>query len=209
MVDYPGKIALTLFTSSCNFDCAYCHNSELKKPIPERLTEESVFEHLQRRIGLIDAVVISGGEPTLRSSELIPFIGRLRKNFPNKLVKIDTNGWNPTLLEAFLKLVDFVAMDLKALDYSLFSDSPFESVLESLRLVKNFPEHELRITVYPEYIKPEHFQELANLCEGSSRVAIQQYRNNGGSPIKPYSSQLLQSFSQIMASLVKTVLIRD
>jgi len=197
-VDYPGKIALTLFTSNCNFDCAYCHNPGLKVSTDERVSEEEVFEYLAKRKAQLDGVVITGGEPTLREAGLIPFILRLKELFPEKSVKLDTNGWNSQILGRFLECVDFVAMDLKAADYSLFSRVSIDSIEESLELVKSFKEHEIRVTMYPPYVAQRDFERLAILCKGASRVAIQQYRRVKGNPVAPYSIDILNEFAGIL-----------
>ncbi|WP_169698168.1 anaerobic ribonucleoside-triphosphate reductase activating protein [Mesotoga infera] len=201
LVDYPGKVALTVFTSSCNFNCAYCQNKTLKRQVIEELSEETVIDYLDRRRALIDAIVITGGEPTLRVGELIPFIGHLRERIPGKLVKLDTNGWNPALLARLMECIDFVAMDLKSLDYSLFSDVSIETIRKSLDLVKAFREHEIRITLYPPYIKREDFGELAELCRGASRIAVQQYRRIDGNDQEPYKSGILEEFSGVLSRI--------
>jgi pyruvate formate lyase activating enzyme len=167
----------------------------------EELSEETVIDYLDRRRALIDAIVITGGEPTLRAGELIPFIGRLRERVPGKLVKIDTNGWNSSLLACLMECVDFVAMDLKSLDYSLFSGVSIETIRQSLDLVKAFREHEIRITLYPPYIKREDFVELAELCTGASRIALQQYRRIEGNDQEPYQSRVLEEFSRVLSRI--------
>lgn len=114
-IDYPGKISAVLFTQGCNYRCFYCHNPELVFPdlFNEAVPFDVIMEFLQSRKGLLDAVVISGGEPTLHD-DLPDVIGIIKsKGF---LIKLDTNGSNPLMLSTLIKqgLIDFVAMDIKS-----------------------------------------------------------------------------------------------
>jgi len=115
LLDYPGKISAVIFTQGCNFRCAYCHNPELVDP--ERfqacIPEEEVFAYLKKRRGLLEAVTVTGGEPTIQKG-LIPFIRRIKAM--GYLVKLDTNGSMPEVLEELIrqKLIDYIAMDIKA-----------------------------------------------------------------------------------------------
>ncbi|MEK6816279.1 MAG: anaerobic ribonucleoside-triphosphate reductase activating protein, partial [Nanoarchaeota archaeon] len=113
MVDYPGNIVSTVFLSGCNFRCPYCHNPNLVSSGPSNFSEEEVFGHLKMRIGLIDGVCVSGGEPTI-NPELVEFLKKIKSL--GLLVKLDTNGSNPDMLRKILdeKLVDYIAMDVKA-----------------------------------------------------------------------------------------------
>ncbi|MDL2220372.1 anaerobic ribonucleoside-triphosphate reductase activating protein [Eubacteriales bacterium OttesenSCG-928-N14] len=112
-VDYPGKLAATLFTPGCNYDCFYCHNRELLQANAPHLSLDEVLGFLKKRIGMLDGVVISGGEPTLQQ-DLADFIRLLNDmGYP---VKLDTNGSNPAVVEVLLaqNLLDYVALDYKA-----------------------------------------------------------------------------------------------
>ena len=114
-IDYPNKMAAIIFTQGCNFKCSYCHNPELVYPniYKSPILEQQIFTFLENRKNQLDAVVITGGEPTLQP-DLIEFIKQIKQM--NFLVKLDTNGSNPRVLEQLLnqKLVDFIAMDIKA-----------------------------------------------------------------------------------------------
>lgn len=112
LVDFPGKVACTVFTGGCNLRCPYCHNSELLSSPPRLMTEEEFLHFLKKREGLLDAVVVTGGEPCLQK-DLPDFLGKIRR-MPFA-VKLDTNGLFPSVLEAILAnaLADYVAMDLK------------------------------------------------------------------------------------------------
>ncbi|HOW37737.1 MAG TPA: anaerobic ribonucleoside-triphosphate reductase activating protein [Candidatus Izemoplasmatales bacterium] len=113
LIDYPGKIATVLFSPGCNFNCFYCHNRALIEDFNELLNQDEIDDYLLRRQGLIDAVVISGGEPTLYN-DIIPFCAKIRNL--GYLVKIDTNGSRPEAIKRILeaKVVDYFAVDYKA-----------------------------------------------------------------------------------------------
>lgn len=141
-IDYPNKTSAIVFTQGCNFRCEYCHNPELvyynmyKVPIPE----EQVFSFLETRKNQLDAVVITGGEPTLQP-DLIDFIKKIKDM--GFFVKLDTNGSNPKVLEKIInqKLIDFIAMDIKAPfdKYNLVCCVPVDTdnIKLSVSLIKN------------------------------------------------------------------------
>ena len=113
LLDYPGKVACTVFLGGCNFRCPYCHNSELLSGEIEGVMErEALVQLLQKRRGLLDAVCISGGEPTLQP-ELEDLVRQIKAM--GYLVKLDTNGSRPEVLRCLVEagLVDYVAMDIK------------------------------------------------------------------------------------------------
>ena len=114
-IDYPGKTAAIVFTQGCNFKCSYCHNPQLVYPslFQVSIPEEEIFAFLESRKNQLDGVVITGGEPTLQS-DLIEFITKVKDM--GFLIKLDTNGSNPQVLEQIIKqkLVNFIAMDIKA-----------------------------------------------------------------------------------------------
>ena len=113
MVDYDGFIACTVFTKGCNFLCPFCHNASLVTGEAAEIPEEEVFDYLTKRKGLVDAVCITGGEPTLQK-DLKEFILKVRAL--GYRVKLDTNGTNPVILKELLTegLLDYVAMDIKS-----------------------------------------------------------------------------------------------
>ena len=114
LIEYPGQICAIVFSQGCNFRCPYCHNPELVDPVlyGQCLTEEEFFSFLNRRKGRLDAVTITGGEPTIQS-DLITFVKHIKKK--GYLIKIDTNGSHPDVLAKLIKdkLVNYIAMDIK------------------------------------------------------------------------------------------------
>jgi len=174
LLDYPDRVAAVLFTAGCNFRCPFCHNAELV--LPEKIRElqltgkQEVFRALEERRGFLDGVVITGGEPTLQP-DLREFIREARQL--GLLVKLDTNGSRPEVLEDLLAagLLDYVAMDVKAPlnRYSDFAGVPvgLSAIERSIRLVRErAPDYEFRTTVAPG-IQREDLREIAALLAGS------------------------------------------
>ena len=174
LLDYPDRVAAVLFTAGCNFRCPFCHNAELV--LPEKTRElqltgkQEVFRALEERRGFLDGVVITGGEPTLQP-DLREFIREVRQL--GLLVKLDTNGSRPEVLEDLLAagLLDYVAMDVKAplTRYSDFAGVPVDlsAIEESICLVRErAPDYEFRTTVAPGLVA-EDLKEIAVLLAGS------------------------------------------
>ncbi|MBN2762441.1 MAG: anaerobic ribonucleoside-triphosphate reductase activating protein, partial [Bacteroidales bacterium] len=118
LIDYPGKIVAVIFTQGCNFRCGYCHNPQLVLPelFENELsyTPDIIFQYLQEHKNWLDGVVVTGGEPTIHN-DLPEFLKKIKDY--GYLVKLDTNGSNPFILEKIIKnkLTDFIAMDIKTL----------------------------------------------------------------------------------------------
>lgn len=154
LIDFPGLISCVLFVPGCNFNCFYCHNRSLIDGSHIILAPQCVMDFLQRRSGLLDGVVISGGEPTLQSG-LIPFIEMLKDL--GYQVKLDTNGSHPETVKELLKrkLCDYFAVDYKApaAHYPEIcgQESDPRQVIETIRLLsKNEVPFEVRTTVIPQ-----------------------------------------------------------
>lgn len=156
LIDYPGKIACTVFSVGCNFRCPFCYSSELVLPkkIKEqpKIPEKDFFDFLKQRQGMLEAVVLCGGEPTIHK-DLLGFIQKIKKL--KFAVKLDTNGSNPEILEKLIKekLIDYVAMDIKApkQKYEFFSGAKLlKNVEQSIEILRqNKIEYEFRTTVAP------------------------------------------------------------
>lgn len=180
--DYPEHTACILWFSGCNMRCLYCHNPELVNGELKRLPYEQVTSFLESRAGLLEGVVLSGGECTL-SSALPEFI-RYIKSLEYK-VKIDTNGTNPDLLERLLqeKLLDFVAMDFKAPEgkfQSITGLDGYEVFHSSLKILcKSNIDTEIRTTVHTNLINEEDVNNMINLLENynfQGTYVIQKFR---------------------------------
>jgi len=183
LIDYPGVVAATLFTIGCNLRCPFCHNPELVDP--ERLTTAfdlpSIVERLQERVGFLDGVVITGGEPTIHPG-LAAFAALLKDL--GYLVKLDTNGTCPDVVRLLLQKgqVDYIAMDVKApLErYAEITgiDVDVGAIERSIaRIVKTAPEHEFRTTVAPT-LDREDLLRIAELLRdaGARRYFLQPFR---------------------------------
>jgi pyruvate formate lyase activating enzyme len=185
LVDYPGLIAATVFTQGCNFRCGYCHNYDLL-PLEKKdayLCETAVLNLLKKRRNFLDGLVISGGEPTLQSG-LLPFIAQVKKL--GYQIKLDTNGTAPWVLRELLaqKLLDFVAMDVKAPPerYAEICGSPVNlaALRESIRLLQEAPvQYELRTTLAPG-LKIEDLRQMMVWIGGKPRLTLQRYRKTPG-----------------------------
>ena len=183
LIEYPGHIATVLFVGGCNFRCPPCHNADLVQRPAEMpdLGIGEVWDFLSRRVGLVDGVVVTGGEPTLQSG-LIPFLRRVRERGFD--VKLDTNGYRPDVLAALLDegLVNYVAMDVKAppTKYPLLAgraDVDVARVERSVDLLRSsgLP-HEFRTTVVPGLLDEADVEEIARWIAGAERYVLQQFR---------------------------------
>lgn len=157
LLDYPGKVACTVFLGGCNFRCPFCHNSELIAGAETLMEQEELLSFLQKRKGLLDGICVTGGEPTLQKDlpQLLTAIKAL-----GYAVKLDTNGYRPEVLKSLLDahLVDYVAMDIKSdpVGYGEVSGLPgleLSQIEESLRLLlSDRVDYELRTTL----VEPLH-----------------------------------------------------
>lgn len=183
MVDYPGKVAATVFTVGCNFRCHFCHNPELvleaQFPAPDRM-EEEFFEHLEKRKGKLDGVCITGGEPTIQPG-IIEFIRKIKKL--GYLVKLDSNGMRPDVLKLIMteSLVDYIAMDIKHAPekYSLATgvNVDMDRVNLSVQLImQSGVPYEFRTTVVPGIHEDADFDRIAAWIKGAKSYSLQEYR---------------------------------
>jgi len=180
--DYPGKISAVIFTAGCNFDCWYCHNRRLLTTA-EELDKAEILDFLRKRKGKLDAVVFSGGEACMQDG-LCGMIAEVKSM--GYLVKLDTNGSYPQALSELLdkKLLDFVAMDVKAPfgKYKTMLDigQDITALQESVRLImEHAPDYEFRTTCFPG-IKVSHIRKIAKEIKGAKSYALQRYRHDGG-----------------------------
>ncbi len=181
-LDYPGKMALVLFTPGCNLRCKYCHNPQLLKN--HHLTKwdiEEIEEEVESNLDFIDAIVLSGGEPLLHLDAMKSFIKQAKKN--NLLVKLDTNGLHPKKIRKIIHNLDYVAMDIKApLDkYYKISDvyphNTSELITKTIDIIrKNKVYLECRTTYVPGLLEAEDIKELIKSIE-CDRYTLQQFRN--------------------------------
>ena len=182
LLDYPGKVACTVFLQGCNFRCPFCHNTPLLHGT-QALPEEEVLQFLRTRQGLLDGVAVTGGEPLL-SPDLAPFLRKIRAL--GYAIKLDTNGSYPLRLRELLDegLVDCVAMDIKN------SPEKYErtagravnpdEIEQSIRLLlRGGVDYEFRTTVVDELHTPEDFHAIGAWLRGAERYFLQSYVDSG------------------------------
>jgi pyruvate formate lyase activating enzyme len=217
LLDYPGKVASIIFTYGCNLRCPYCHNPELViKPLNQDtlFSEEYVIDYLKKRQGLIDALVITGGEPTLQE-DLIPFIKKIKKL--GILLKLDTNGTLSDRVEKIVNedIVDYWAMDIKfpaeyLKDYGMNS----KNIKKSIDLIMNSgKEYEFRTTYVKGMHKIEDAHGIGEMIKGAKNYYIQNFRK--GKTIDPnlsgknsFTEKELNEIKDIISEYIEYVKIR-
>lgn len=179
LIDYPGKISAIVFTIGCNFRCPYCHNPELVDETADEIPEADIFTFLKKRVGLLEAVTITGGEPTMHD-DLLSFIRRVKDL--GFLVKLDTNGTNPDTLQKALeeKLVDYVAMDIKSplATYEKTANRPVDTtaIRSSINLlIQGNTQYEFRTTLVKTLITPEDLDGIGSDIQGAGRYYLQKF----------------------------------
>ncbi len=182
LLDYPGKVACTVFLEGCNFRCPFCHNSDMAQcNSPDEMTKEEFFGFLKKRQGILDGVCVSGGEP-LMGDEVFDFLGEIKAL--GYSIKLDTNGSFPQRLKKAVEagLCDYVAMDIKNSPgkYELTAGCDkvnFETVKESIALLKKSAiPHEFRTTVVKDFHTTEDVRKIAEIA-GGSPYFIQPFRD--------------------------------
>ena len=223
LLDYPGHVACTVFLQGCNFRCPFCHNSDLLPGSGEPfMTVEEFLDFLKKRTGLLDAVCVSGGEPTLHK-ELPDFLRDIKAlGFK---VKLDTNGFRPDILKnlTVAGLVDYVAMDVKNSPASYgqtvgLSQPNMERIEESLRyLMSGAVDYELRTTVVSELHNDQTMEEmgkwLSSLLPGKKPAKLflqcfvdrESVLSNG---LTPPTEEQLQQYTAILTSYIDFVTVR-
>ncbi len=183
LLDFPGKVACTVFTVGCGFRCPFCHNASLVTHPESELSSEAFFAFLKKRQGVLDGVCVTGGEP-LGQSDIAPFLRDIRAL--GYAVKLDTNGAHPEALAALLDegLADYVAMDIKAspekypmtVGLTAMPTGVFESAALLMRGATPF---EFRTTVVEELHEPEDFSAIGKWIAGTERYFLQRFTDSG------------------------------
>lgn len=214
LVDYPGKLACTVFLSGCNFRCPFCYSKELVLPEeiqrhPE-VSESAFLNFLEEKRGMLEGCVVCGGEPTIYGDELTEFIKKIKKK--GFLVKLDTNGTNPDVLKRLIgeKLVDYIAMDIKAPlnkeKYALASgikNVDIDKIKESISLIKNSNvDYEFRSTIVPKIHSKEDVIQMAKDISPANKYFLQQFRGEKGTidnslnNVKPYPDEFMEEIKK-------------
>lgn len=212
LLDYPSKLAATIFTGGCNFCCPFCHNSDLvylDENIKE-IKEADILEYLAKRKNILDGVCISGGEPLLHKG-LVSFITKV-KNL-GLLVKLDTNGFLYDELKKIidLKLVDYVAMDIKnsPSKYGMtcgVKNIDLTNIYKSVELLKsNVVDYEFRTTIVEEHHDINDIKEIGLWLNGAKNYYLQSFRNGENVIDKTLHSHNLETLEKYKKELEKNI----
>lgn len=218
LLDFPGRVAATIFLGGCNFRCPFCQNSELVlDPYSQPLiSTEDILAYLKKRQGLLDGVCISGGEPTLYNG-LLPLIRQI-KDF-GYLVKLDTNGFRPGIVKNLVEegLIDMIAMDIKSSPehYALVAGVPTLDLVPIQQTVAYLLEghvpYEFRTTVVKELHSEADFRSIGQWIRGCSAYYLQAYKDSP-QVMKPgfssYTRAELETFRQLLSETIPKVEIR-
>lgn len=181
LIDYPDKICAIIFTQGCNFRCPYCHNPELIDPqnFQSLIPEQEILSFLKKRKGKLDGVEVTGGEPTLQP-DLLEFLKKLKKL--GYLIKLDSNGSNPDLLEKVIqsKMVDYLALDVKAplekYREIVKVDVDSGKIRESIKLIMDSGlNYEFRTTIVQSQLNPNDLVNIGKLLKGANRYVLQRF----------------------------------
>ena len=221
LIDYPGRIAATVFLTGCNFRCPFCYSSELVLPEKiknqPKISEKDFFIFLKERKELIEGIVLCGGEPTI-SKGLIPLIKKIKKM--GFSVKLDTNGSDPKLLKTLIdkKLVDYIAMDIKGPKerYNNFSGTKADvkKIQKSIDILKEGKvDYEFRSTIVPTLHKREDVIEMAKWIRGAKRYYLQNFRSEKTidpkfEKIKPYPQEYLLEIQKAISPFFEICQVR-
>ena len=220
LLDYPGRMACTVFTPGCNFRCPFCHNALLVLPEMQQgdeLSCEEVLSFLKKRTGILEGICLTGGEPLLQSG-VDDFLRRVKDL--GYAVKLDTNGSFPDRLEALISagLVDKVAMDIKnspelyALTVGLpaFDIAPVERSKELL--LSGVVDYEFRTTVVKGIHTAQSLTEAAKWIHGAKDYYLQQFKDSGNliasAGLSAYSEEEMKALSEAIRPYVENVHLR-
>ena len=216
LLDYPGRVACTVFLGGCNFRCPFCHNGQLLENAPAVMSEQALLTFLKGRQGILDGVCITGGEPTL-SSELPGLLRQIKEL--GYLVKLDTNGYRPEVLSDLLdkKLLDYIAMDIKS-GYSNYakvsgiSNFCIDNIKKSISLIENSGiSYDFRTTVVKELHSEKDFEEITSMLSSNSPYFLQSFKisNNVLTPgLSSCDKETLNHYLSIMKEKITATLLR-
>ena len=215
LLDFPGRIACTVFTAGCNFRCPFCHNALLVTHLDEEIAVDDFFSFLKKRQGMLDGVCVSGGEP-LMQPEMADFLANIRAL--GYATKIDTNGAYPDKLRALIEggLVDYVAMDIKnspaKYAQTIGLSSVPAGVEESVSLLcSGIVPYEFRTTVVDELHEPEDFAAIGQWIAGAPRYFLQKFTDSGdliGEGLSAPSNEKLRACLAAVAPYVPSASLR-
>ena len=218
LLDFPGRVACTVFTAGCNLRCPFCHNSDLVLPErkPPLLDVEEFFSFLKKRQGVLEGVCVTGGEPLLQK-DIAPFLRRIKElGFS---VKLDTNGCFPNVLRELVedRLVDFVAMDIKnsPARYPQTAGIPtldLNPIQDSVSfLLSGAVDYEFRTTVAAQLHDEDSMEDIARWIAGAKRYALQEFKDSGDiltQGLSPCTPEQMQAFLSVLKPLIPGAFLR-
>lgn len=218
LLDYPGKVACTLFLAGCNFRCPFCHNAFLVTDIDNSIVfpEEEILAYLKKRKGILEGVCITGGEPLLRHG-LEDFIKKVKDL--GLCVKLDTNGTDPEKLKGLIEkgLIDYVAMDIKTCPdkYPLVAGVPnldVSPILKSVELLKtNIVPYEFRTTIVKELHEIQDIEKIGEWIKGTPKYFLQNFVDSGNlieGNLHEHDKETLEKMVKIARTFVPNAEIR-
>ena len=216
LLDYEDKVACVLFCKPCNFRCPFCHNGLTVLEADTYIPFEDIISYLKTRIGLIDAVVVSGGEPTLMPDLKEKIIKLKELGF---LIKLDTNGTNPEAIKDLYEshLIDYVAMDIKNSEslYPLTTgvkSIPMDKIKQSIKyLMTSGIDFEFRTTLVDEYHDEKSIKEMGELIKGAKKLYLQKFVERDScikKGLHEVSNNKANKFKEILESYVDSVILR-
>ncbi len=218
LLDFPEKVACTVFTAGCNLRCPFCHNASLVVHIPKEaeLSEETFFSFLKKRQGVLDGVCVSGGEPLLQP-DIEMFILKIKDL--GYAVKLDTNGTFPEKMKRLIekRLVDYVAMDIKnSLDtYAITSGLEQVDLLKIEESVSYLKEgripYEFRTTVTKNFHSEEEFEKIGQWLQGADKYYLQSFVDSGdliNSKIQGYDEKEMNTFLEVVQKYIPNAELR-
>ncbi len=214
LIDYPNKVASVLFTPGCNLRCPFCHNWRIAvDPKPPFLQEAVALRILESRKKYVDAVVVTGGEPTMHK-ELPKFLAKLKAR--GFLVKLDTNGFYPEVLEECLQSVDYVALDVKTSleKYKQLGTKDTAGLMRTVEILKTGKvPYEFRTTAVPEFVTAEDVKCIGEMVKGAKNHAFQQFvpqdtLDKRFEALKPYALEIINDYAETMRKYAENVILR-
>ena len=215
LLDFPGKVACTIFTGGCNFRCPFCHNASLVLDCNEiqSISENDFFSYLSKRKGILDGVCITGGEPLI-NSDITDFIKKIKSK--DLLVKLDTNGSFPDKLEALLDsgLLDYVAMDIKNSNVKYALTAGVEKFPENIEksieiIIDKAPDYEFRTTVVRELHNMEDIVNIAKNIRNAKKYFLQSYVDSENTISKGFSAYTSDEMLNILENTRKILPITE
>ena len=218
LLDFPGKMACTVFTAGCDLRCPFCHNRSLviNPPAESEFSEDEIFSSLKKRRGILEGVAITGGEP-LMQNDIEDFIVKIREL--GYAVKLDTNGTFPSRLKSLVEknLVDYVAMDVKSSESGYPScvgigGFKTDKISESIEFLKGGKvDYEFRTTVAKGLHTKEDIEQLGRWIQGAKRHFLQAFTDSGdliGFGLEPFSKAEMLEMCEIMKKYVPSCEVR-